>query len=545
MDANKPVSPRAVNVELTTGPVQDPVSTTVSDWQHASAPRVYSGSDALPRFMTGSAPVAHDEVSATVPQWEDAAGIGISLQEDSDTAPSSPPGQSATSVAQAPPSRHAKHLSLLQRHKEKIIAADSLTAEEVSAYEFLAASVKAGDQSAAIRGFDRLDSRKTLVRLLSYTNGSVMADVTRAGDTRLLQFLFDEAKDANFQDKHYDRMVKGYRDADGNYLLDIAASRTDLEIGLMLMEKGAKPGPNCPKQFLDSLLEQAIASSLENAVRNLLVHGADWNLFFSSAGRDRFLHGLGMNSSKFLHSIYQLHEKAKNKQAALEVTRLWVGSDSRSNEKFDEEIERYASDKNPVRVKKLLEMRPNVIEADQAKPTAALMRAVQVAASVGAATTLEILLEHHMSVRTERGDASRSSKAPARLAANISLSSQLLDMRDDTGRTLLHLAAQSGNERKVALLLKRGASPREVDGKKQLALTIAIKGENISAAVLLLRAALAATDKWPGKMEAIRAAISHADPVMKAALMNAHAEVQPGPPAKVASPPPYDPHEEF
>ena len=186
-----------------------------------------------------------------------------------------------------------------------------------------------------------------------------------------------------------------------------------------------------------------------------------------------------------------------------------------------------------------------MIEADQSKPTAALMRAIQVAASSGTAETLEILLDHQMTVRTERVDASRSSKAPDRMADNLSLSSQPLEMKDETGRTLLHLAARSGNAATLALLLSRGANPRELDGKKQSALAIAVKGKHVAAAVPLLRAALASTDNWPGKKDMIRAAVSHADPVMKAALMNAHAEVQPGPPAKVASPPPYAPHEKL
>ena len=546
MDANKPVSPRDVHVESTTGPVHNSATTTASDGQHATAPRVYAGSDALPRFMTGPAPVAHTGIRASAPRWEEHGASDISLQKGSSTARSSSSlNQPTASVAHAPQDSHAKQLSFLQGHREKVIAAYSLTAEKVSAYDNLAASIKAGDRRRVIQGFNTLDSRKTLPRLLHFTNSSVMADAIRTGDMKLLEFLFDEAKDANFQDSHYDRMLNGYANAGGDPLLDIAASRKDLEIGLMLAENDAKPGPNCPRQFLDQLLEKAIEFRSEYAVRNLLVHGADWNLFFSSAGRDRFLHGLVMGISTFFHPLYQLHEKAENKQAALEVTRLWAGSDMRSNEKFDEEIKRYASDKNSIRVKKLLEMRPGVIEADQAKPTAALMQAIQIAVSAGTAATLKILLDHYMSVRTERSDAGRRSMAPARMADNISLSNQLLDLKDDTGRTLLHLAAQSGHAGKIALLLKRGASARELDGKKQLALEIAIKGKHIAAAVLLLRAALEATDNWPGKKATIRAAVSHADPEMKTALMNVYAEVQPGPPAKVASPRPYDPHEEF
>jgi hypothetical protein len=287
MDANKPLSVRDVHVESTTGPVQNPVTTAVSDGQHATAPRVYSGSEALPRFMTGSAPVAHAGMIASAPQWEDHAASDISLQKGSGTAPSSSSSsdQPAVSVAHATQDSHAKHSSFLQRHKEKVKETYSLTAEEVVAYDDLAASMKAGDRSGVVRGFSTLDSRKTLTRLLHYTNCSVMADATRTGDSYLLAFLFDEAKDANFQDRHYDRMLNGYGDAGGDYLLDIAASRMDLEIGLMLVEKGAKPGPNCPQQFLDSLLEHAIASESENALRNLVGYGADWNLFFHSEQR--------------------------------------------------------------------------------------------------------------------------------------------------------------------------------------------------------------------------------------------------------------------
>jgi hypothetical protein len=545
MDANKPVSPRDVYVESTTQPVQSPVTTAASDGQHASAPRVYSGSDALPRFMTGSAPVAHAGLSASAPQGEDHAASGISLQDGSGAASSSSSSsnQTATSVAQAPQNSHANDLSFVQRHKETVIAAYSLTAKEVIDYDDLAASIKANNRSGVIHGFAIFDSRKTLTRLLSYTSCSVMADATRTGDSDLLQLLFDEATDANFQDKLYDQMLNGYGDAGGEYLLDIAASRMDLEVGLMLAEKGARPGPNCPRQFLDSLLKQAIESRSENAMRNLLGYGADWNVFFYSEKRHQFDF---IHTTAFLKPAFDFHQSAGgNHQAALDIYCLWAGSISRSNEKFDKEIERYASDKNHLRVKELLGMRPHMIEADQSKPTAALMRAIQVAASVGTATTLEILLDHHMSVRTERSDASGRSKAPARMADNISLSSQLLDMKDQTGRTLLHLAAQSGNAKTIALLLERGAKLRELDGEKQWALTIAIKGKHIAAAMLLLRAALATTDNWPGKQAMIRAAVSHADPVMKAALMNVYAEVQPGPPAKVASPPPYGPHEEF
>ena len=542
MDANKPVSTRDVHVESTTGPVHNSATTTASDGQHATAPRVYAGSDALPRLMTGPESVAHTGIRASAPQWEEHAATDISLQDGSGTAPSSSSDQTAICVAQAPEKSHAKDLSFVQRHKEKVIAAYSLTAKEVIDYDDLAASIKANNRSGVIHGFAIFDSSKTLTRLLSYTSCSVMADATKTGDMCLLQLLFDEAEDANFQDKVYDQMLNGYGDAGGEYLLDIAASCMDLKIGLMLAEKGAKPGPNCPQQFLDSLLEQAIASRSENAMRNLLGYGADWNLFFYSEQRHQidFSH-----SSGFLRPASVFHRKSGNKQALLDIVCLWAGSNSRSNEKFDERLEHCASDKNRSRVKELLEMRPYVIEADQSKPTAALMRAIQVAASAGTAATLEILLDHHMSVRTERGDTSRSSKAPARMAGAISWSSQPLDMKDEAGQTLLHLAARSGNAATVAVLLKRGAKLRELDGEKQWALTTAIKGKHIAAAVLLLRAALAATDNWPGKRDMIGAAVSHADPVMKAALMNAYAEVQPGPPAKVASPPPYGPHEEF
>jgi ankyrin repeat protein len=544
MDANKPVSPRDVYVESTTQPVQSPVTTAASDGQHASAPRVYPGSDALPRFMTGSAPVAHAGLSASAPQGEGHAASGISLQDGSGAASSSSSSsssssnQTATSVAQAPQNSHANDLSFVQRHKETVIAAYSLTAREVMGYDKLAASIKANNRSGVIHGFALFDSRKTLTRLLSYTSCSVMADATRTGDSDLLQLLFDEANDANFQDKLYDQMLNGYGDAGGEYLLDIAASRMDLGIGLMLVKKGAKPGPNCPRRFLDCLLKIAIASKSENAMRNLLGYGADWNLFFYSEQRHQFDF---IHTKAFLLPAFRFHHSAGNKQAALDIYCLWAGSTSRSNETFDEEIERCASDKNHLLVKELLETRPHVVEADHAKPTAALMRAIQVAASVGTAKTLEILLDHYMSVRTERGDANRSSKAPDRMADNTPLPSQLLDMKDQTGRTLLHLAAQSGNAKTIALLLERGAKLRELDGEKQWALTIAVKGKHTAAAVFLLRAALAATDSWPGKKAMIRAAVSHADPAMKAALMNVHNEVQPGPPAKVAARP-YEPH---
>jgi ankyrin repeat protein len=542
MDSSKPVSPRDIHVGMTNASIHNLATTDTNSGQQATPPNLHAGSGPAQRFLPSSSPALHAELSASAPQWEDHAASGISLQDGSGTASSSSSDQTTTSVAQAPQNSHAMDLSFVQRHKETVIAAYSLTAKEVIDYDDLAASIKANNRSGVIHGFAVFNSGKTLTRLLSYTSCSVMADATRTGDMCLLQLLFDEAKDANFQEKLYDQMLNGYGDAGGEYLLDIAASRMDLKIGLMLAEKGAKPGPNCPKQFLDNLLEQAIASRSENAMRNLLGYGADWNLFFYSKQRHQFDFS---HTKAFLKPACHFHHKAGNKQAVLDIVCLWAGSKSQSNEKFDEEIERTASDENHLRAQELLEMRPHVVEADHAKPTAALVRAIQVAASVGTAKTLEILLDHYMSVRTERGDAHLSSKAPARMADNISLSSQLLDMNYYTVQTLLQLAAQSGNAEKIALLLERGASPREVDGKKQLALTIAIKGKNTEAAVLLLRAALAVTDNWPEKKDMIRAAVSHADPLMKAALMNVYAEVHPGPPAKVASPPPYGPHEEL
>lgn len=529
---------------MTNASVHNLATTDTSSGQQATPPNLYAGSGPAQRFLPSSAPALHAELSASAPQWEDHAASGISLQDGSGTASSlsSSSDQTTTSVTQAPQDSHAMDLSFVQRHKETAIAAYSLAAKEAIDYDDLAAAIKANNRSGVIHGFAVFNSGKTLSRLLSYTSCSVMADATKTGDMYLLQLLFDEAKDADFQEKLYDQMLNGYGDAGGEYLLDIAASRMDLKIGLMLAEKGAKPGPNCPKQFLDSLLEQAIASRSENAMRNLLGYGADWNLFFYSEQRHQFDF---IHTPAFLRPACHFNQKAGNKKAILDIVCLWAGSNSQSSEKFDERLEHCASGKNHSRIKELLEMRPYVIEADQAKPTAALVRAIKVAASVGTAKTLEILLDHFMSVRTERGDAGRSSKAPARMADNTSLSSQLLDMNYDTVQMLLHLAAKSGNAEKIALLLERGARPRELDWEKQSALAIAVKGQHIAAAVLLLRAASATTDNWPGKQAMIRAAVSHADPIMKAALMNAHAEVQPGPPARVASPSPYGPHEDF
>lgn len=520
MDANKPVSPRDVGVGATQEPDRNFAITTVGERERASPPRLYAGNNAAPSFIAGSAPVAHAGTRASMPHWEDIASSVVSPQEESGTASSS--DQAATGVADPSQNNHVTTASSEQLRRDKVKEKYLLTAEEVIVYENLEASIKAGDRSSVVRGFTALDSRKTLSRLLAYTNYTVMVDAIKTGDAHLLEFIFDEANDSNFRKKRYDRMTNCSGDAGGETLLDIAASRTDLKIGLMLVEKGAKPGLNCPRQFLDSLLELAIASTLKNAIRNLLGYGADWNLFFYSEKRHQFDF---VSSEGFLIPASHFHQHAKNQQALLDIACLWAGSDSNNSEKFDHEIERCASDANHYRVKKLLKLRSQVVEADRSKPTAAMMRAIQVAAAVGTAATLKILLDE--------------------MSDSLSLSSQILDMKDPTGRTLLHLAARSGDEKKVALLLNRGANLREKDGQGDWSLVNAIKGNHISAAVLLLQTALAATDNWPRKKEMIRAAVGHASPAMRVALMNAHAEVQPGPPAKVTSPPPYEPHEAF
>lgn len=119
----------------------------------------------------------------------------------------------------------------------------------------------------------------------------------------------------------------------------------------------------------------------------------------------------------------------------------------------------------------------------------------------------------------------------------------MLDLVDEAGRTLLHLAAQSGNAETVAFMLGQGANLMALDSEGESALIHAVKHGRTDAAVRILQAALEGTGSGPDMAAMISAAMQHADPSMRAALHNANRDALPAP--RAAAPPSYARHDDL
>jgi ankyrin repeat protein len=534
MDADKPVSLRDSYVGLTNTSADNLATTHTNGAQQAAPPSLYAGSSLAQRFLPSSSPAVHVELSASPPQWESKAGGVDLLAKETGT----PPSQASSGVAHASSSSPAMPLAAEQVRRNKVKQEDPFIAKNAVKFDALEAAIKAGDLSTVVKIFDDLDRRTIFHRLLTYTNYGSMADAVRSGDERLLGFFLDNANDSTFTAEFYASINIDSDTACGN-LLDIAASRSDIKIGLLLVENGAQPGRNCPQQFLDTLLEHAIASQSVRDMQKLLGLGADWNLFFYSKERCKLSDET--YCAEFLKPALCFHQKAGNKQVLLDILWLRVGAEAENRREFDKVVGQHAKDEDHSWIKFLMKMRSDVVKGDHAKITSAMMEAIKAAARLGRAPTLEILLDYQMAVCNEGGNASKAWKPAFESLNNFSFS-DLLECGDYSRHgTLLHEAAYSGDADTVALLLSWGANLRALDRFGMSPLACAIYRNHTATAVVLLRAALEATGSWPGKKEMIRSAIKDASPKMKKALANAYAEVQPGSPAKVAARS-YEPH---
>ena len=394
-----------------------------------------------------------------------------------------------------------------------------LSNEEVVGLENLEAAIKNGDarlvKHLAHCSRVNLGHANVLEHLLEYTNHAVVADAVNSENIDCFLFLM---ADHNYVENSSDRLFNDPGKSGRAYLLDIAASTDNLELGMMLVERGAKPGPDCPQRFLDRMLGQAMDVGASGAASKLLGYGADWNLFFYHQKKlEMDLTG----QTNFLKPAvnFYLRSARENEKVLTDLLCAWTGTGTGTIEMFDKNLKDVIIDKETRRLALLLKIRPDVVEDDQHNPSKGMMQA---------ASTEE----------------SGTTKVRPNAENSVPFSSQLLGLRDEAGCTLLHHAAQSGSTEAVAFLLDRGANLMALDSEGESALIHAVKHGRTDAAVRILQAALEGTGSGPDMAAMISAAMQHADPSMRAALHNANRDALPAP--KVATPPSsYAPHEDL
>ncbi len=418
-----------------------------------------------------------------------------------------------------------------------------LSDDEVVGLENLEAAIKNGDTVLAMElarcSRVSLGHVNVLEHLLEYTNHAVLADAVKSENIDCFLFMTADHKHVkNFPDRMFNDPDKNGR----AHLLDIAASTDNLDLGIILVEKGAKPGPDCPQRYIDRMLVEAMDVGASGAASKLLGYGADWNLFFyhpkklemDLTGRTNFL--------KPAVNFY-LQSANKNEKVLTDILCAWSGTGAGNGEKFDGCLKDVVIDKSTRRLALLLKIRPDVVEADQQKPGKEMMRAAAKSVAAGNLAALKMLMDYQPSVRAAPKEENSTTKVHPDAQESVSFSSRLLATRDEAGCTLLHLAAQSGNAETVTFLLGRGANPLALDNKGKSALIHAVKHSRIDAAVRILQAALAVPGSGPDMAAMISAAMQHADLSMRAALHNANSDALPAP--RVATPSSYAPHEDL
>lgn len=381
--------------------------------------------------------------------------------------------------------------------------------------------------------------------LLAYTNYCVVADAVRSGNEDVLLLLLSNTPSKTFgHGSYFDAMFNDPENRGGEYMLDIAAAREDLKIGLMLVAFGAKPGPNCPPRFLDKLLKKAIDGSSSVGVRNLLGFGADLNVFL--AARDGgFPIDSDMHLPEVLMPAFSYHLHAGNEKPLTDIARLYAFDDAYRRDRFDELLADVVENNVPGHVALMLKIRPGIVGPDGLAPTEGMRHAMQTAARSSGAAILGMLIDHQPPVRAEPIARYRHAMTPDAVGDNIGFINPVLDMRDEQGRTMLHLAAQSGNTETIALLLKRGANLTLRCNGGGWALMHAVRRNHIDAAVCLQKAILAMENNWHERRLAVLVAFRFASPAMRAALSNANPASLPEPAVVAGWLRPYAPHDDL
>jgi hypothetical protein len=529
MDKNNLVCRRDENVRLRADSAKPPSSLDSSAAEHLAQPRLYSNDHPPARLPAGPARELNAAPNAGLPHWQgDSADSHVLAVEA---------GTSSSSSTSRPGSAEQQRRNQM---KEKL----GLSNDEVVGLEKLEAAIKNGDVQLVTElahcSRVNLGHANVLEHLLEYTDYAVVADAVHSENIDCLLFL---TADDKYVKKFSDRM---FNDPDKNgrgNLLDIAASSSDLELGIRLVEKGAKPGPNCPRPFLDRMLVEAMDVGASDAASNLLGYGADWNLFFY---HEKKLEMDLTGKTNFLKPAvnFYLQLANKNEKVLTDILCAWSGTGAGNIEKFDKNLKDVVIDKGTRRLALLLKIRPDVVEAGQHFPSGGMMQAAAKAVSVENVAALKMLLDFQPFARAAPKEEIGTKKVRPDAEGSVSFSSQMLATRDEAGCTLLHLAAQSGNAETVALLLGRGANLLALDSKGESALLHAVKHSRTAAAVRILQAALAVPGSAPDMAAMISAAMQHADPSMRAALHNANSDALPAP--KVATPPSsYAPHEDL
>lgn len=529
MDKNNHVGQRADGVWLRSDSAEPPSSLDSSAAAHLAQPRLYSVDHRPTRLPSGPGRELDAAQNAGMPHWR-----GDSVDSSA-----------AAVVAGTSPSLLTdRPISAEQQRRNQMKAKLGLSNEEVVGLENLEAAIKNGDarlvKHLAHCSRVNLGHANVLEHLLEYTNHAVVADAVNSENIDCFLFLM---ADHNYVENSSDRLFNDPGKSGRAYLLDIAASTDNLELGMMLVERGAKPGPDCPQRFLDRMLGQAMDVGASGAASKLLGYGADWNLFFYHQKKlEMDLTG----QTNFLKPAvnFYLRSARENEKVLTDLLCAWTGTGTGTIEMFDKNLKDVIIDKETRRLALLLKIRPDVVEDDQHNPSKGMMQAAAKAVSVGNVEALKMLLNYQPFVRAASTEESGTTKVRPNAENSVPFSSQLLGLGDEAGCTLLHHAAQSGSTEAVAFLLDRGANLMALDSEGESALIHAVKHGRTDAAVRILQAALEGTGSGPDMAAMISAAMQHADPSMRAALHNANRDALPAP--KVATPPSsYAPHEDL
>ena len=545
MNASKLRSPRSVDTALTD---KTSASTTASNIQHATPPRFYSNGSSPPQLLSDHAGGPRAASSAGMPQWKASAGNVDSARNDGKTALATSPDGAPSSKAHASSKRPTTIVSDEEIRRKQVMETLRLADATVILLDQLEAAIRAGNRRSASDLFSVLDfchGSGAMPSLLAYTNYCVVADAVRSGNADVLILLISRMPSKTFGDmRYFDPMFNDPENRGCEYMLDIAAAREDLKIGLLLVAFGAKPGPNCPPRFLDALLKKAIDGSSSVGVRNLLGFGADLNVFLA-ARNGGFPIDSDMHLPEVLMPAFSYHLHAGNEKPLTDIARLYAGDDAYRRDRFDELVADVVASNDPGHVALMLKIRPVIAGPDGLAPTEGMRHAMQAVARSGGAAILGMLIDHQPPVRAEPIARSRHAMTPDAVGDNIGFINPVLDMRDEQGRTLLHLAAQSGNTETIALLLKRGANLTLRCNGGGWALIHAIKGNHIEAAIRLQKAAVAVENNWHDSKLAVQVALRFARPAMRAALANADPAFRPEPAAAAGALRPYAPYDDL